>query len=44
MSHLGKDMRELSLLPVQECVLCGEVCGMGDGNLMLTGWNLGMMT
>ena len=34
MSRLGKDRRELSLLPERECVLCGEMCGMGDDNLM----------
>ena len=42
-SRLGKDGRELSLSPERECVLCGEVCGMGDGNLMVTGWNMEMM-
>ena len=33
-SRLGKDGRELSLSPMRECVLCGEMCGMGDDNLM----------
>ena len=37
MSRLGKDRRELSLSPVRECVLRGEVCGMGDDNMMRYG-------
>ena len=37
MSCLGKDGRELSLSPVRECVLCGEVYGMGDDNMMRYG-------
>ena len=37
MSRLGKDERELPLSPVRECVLCGEMCGMGDDNMMRYG-------
>ena len=37
MSRLGKDGRELSLSPVREWVLCGEVCGMGDDDKMRYG-------
>ena len=33
MSRLGKDGRELSLSPERECVLCGEMCGMGDDDM-----------
>jgi hypothetical protein len=36
-SRLGKDGRELSLSPERECVLCGEMCGMGDDNMMRYG-------
>ena len=38
-SRLGKDGRELSLSPERECVLCGEMCGMGDDNVMEFGNN-----
>ena len=36
-SRLGKDGRELSLSPERECVLCGEMCGVGDDDMMRYG-------